>query len=58
MKQPELDELQVARIVKVIESTANVLTKTSSEHVPAFHLCAVIVDKPIGVLALSYLVDG
>ena len=49
MVLPELDGLRVVRvrIGRVVESVADVLTKSLSEHLLALHLCAVVVDKPI-----------
>lgn len=49
MVLPELDGLRAlrVRIGKVDESVVGALTKALSEHLVAFHLCALVSDKPI-----------
>ena len=49
MVLPELEGLRTVRvrIERVVESVVDALTKGLSENILAFHLCAVVADKPI-----------
>ena len=57
MVLPELDGLRAVRvrIGRVVESVIDALTKALSEHLVAFHLCAVIADKPVVRLSSSLI---